>query len=74
MCEALAKTLNELRQQTEYSTDGDFVFASPTLEGKRPLWSQTMNAKFVKPAAIALGPVAEEESFGFLVGTVSATV
>ena len=52
MCEALAKPLNELRQQTEYSTDGDFVFASPTLAGKRPLWGQTINARFVKPAAV----------------------
>ena len=65
MCEALAKTLNELRQQTEYSTDGDFVFASPTLEGKRPLWGQTINARFVKPAAVALGLVSESERFGW---------
>jgi hypothetical protein len=41
MCKALAKTLNELRLQAEYSRDEDFVFASPTLEGKRPLWGQT---------------------------------
>jgi integrase len=65
MCEALARTLNELRQETEYSRDDDFVFASPTLDGKRPLWGQTMNAKFVKPAAIALGLVAEDECFGW---------
>ena len=37
---ALATTLNDLRQQTEYSRDEDFVFASPTLDGKRPLWGQ----------------------------------
>ena len=65
MCEALARTLNELRHQTEYSRDDDFVFASSTLDGKRPLWGQTMNAKFVKPAAIALGLVAEDECFGW---------
>jgi hypothetical protein len=41
-----------LRQQTEYSIDEDFVFASPTLEGKRLLWGQTTNANFVKPAAL----------------------
>jgi hypothetical protein len=63
MCEALARTLNKLRQQTEYSRDEDFVFASPTLDGKRPLWGQTMNAKFVKPAANALGLVAERRVF-----------
>jgi hypothetical protein len=39
------------------------VFASPTLDGKRPLWGQTMNAKFVKPAAIALGLVAGRRVF-----------
>ena len=31
--------------------------ASPTLNGKQPLWGQTMNADFVKPAALALGLV-----------------
>ena len=65
MCEALARTLKELRQQTEYSRDDDFVFASPTLDGKSPLWGQTMNAKFVIPAAIALGLVADDECFGW---------
>jgi integrase len=65
MCEALARTLKELRQQTEYSRDEDFVFASPTLEGKRPLWGQTINAHFVKPAAVALGLVSESERFGW---------
>ena len=65
MCEALATTLNELRQQTEYSKDEDFVFASPTLKSKQPLWGQTMNAQFVKPAAIELGLVAEGEHFGW---------
>jgi site-specific recombinase XerC len=54
-----------LRQQTEYNRDDDFVLASPTLDGKRPLWGQTMNAKFVKPSAIALGLVAEDECFGW---------
>jgi len=44
MCEALARTPNELRQQTEYRRDEEFVFASPALEGKRPLWGQTINA------------------------------
>jgi integrase len=65
MCEALAITLNGLRQQTEYGKDEDFVFASPSLHGKQPLWGQTMNAQFVKPAAIELGFVAEGERFGW---------
>lgn len=65
MCEALAAMLTELRQQSPYNGDEDFVFASPYLEGKQPLWGQTMNAKFVKPAAIELGLVAEGERFGW---------
>lgn len=65
MCEALATTLRELRQQSEYSKDEDFVFASPTLNGEQPLWGQTMNAQFVKPAAIALGLAAATERFGW---------
>jgi hypothetical protein len=65
MCEALARTRNELRQQTEYSRDDDFGFASPTLDGKRPLWGQTMNAKVVKPAAIALAAGGGRRVFGW---------
>jgi Phage integrase family len=65
MCEALARTLNELRQQTEYSRDEDFVFASPTLEGKRPLWGQTMNAVSSSLPAVALGLVSESEHSGW---------
>jgi len=65
MCDALATTLRELRQQSEYNQDDDFVFASPTLNGEQPLWGQTMNAQFVKPAAIALGLAAATERFGW---------
>ncbi len=65
MCEALAAMLKQWRQETPYSTDEDFVFASPTLSGKLPIWGQSMNADFVKPAAIALGLVAEGERFGW---------
>ncbi len=65
MCEALAATLNELRQQTEYSKDDDFVFASPTLNGKQPLWGQNINANFVKPAAVESGLIAEGARFGW---------
>jgi hypothetical protein len=43
----------------------DFVFASPYLEGKQPLWGQTMNAKFVKPDAIELGLIADGDRSGW---------
>jgi integrase len=65
LCEALATALSKFRQQTPYDKDEDFVFASPTLNGKQPLWGQTMNEKFVKPAAVELGLVAEEDRFGW---------
>jgi integrase len=65
LCEALAASLADLRQQSEYGKDDDFVFASPTLNGKQPLWGQTMNAQFVKPAAIELGLVTKNEHFGW---------
>lgn len=65
MCEALAATLTEFRQQTEYSNDEDFIFASAALRGKQSLWGQTMNAQFVKPAAIELGLADESEHFGW---------
>ena len=48
-----------------YNKDEDFVFASPTLNGRQPLWGQNMNANFVKPAAIKLGLVTEGERFGW---------
>jgi len=65
MCEALAEFLKEWRQQTAYSTEGDYIFASTKLSGRQPLWGQTLNADFVKPAAVSLGLVAEGERFGW---------
>jgi integrase len=65
MCELLSACLAEWRRQSPYSSDRDFIFASPTVNGKQPLWGQTMNANFVKPAAVALGLVAEGERFGW---------
>ena len=65
MCAALATTLSEFRHETPYDKEEDFVFASPTLNGKQRLWGQTMNAQFVKPAAVELGLVAEEDRFGW---------
>jgi integrase len=65
MCESLARALHEFCQQTEYNNNEDFVFASPTFNGKQPLWGQTMNAQFVKPAAIELRLIAANERFGW---------
>lgn len=65
MCEALARYLKQWRQQTNYSSEGDSLFPSVKLDGRQPLWGQTLNAKFVKPSAVALGLVAPSERFGW---------
>jgi integrase len=65
MCKALAEHLTDWRGQTAYGNDGDFIFASTKLEGRQPLWGQTLNSDFVKPAAVALGFVPENERFGW---------
>jgi hypothetical protein len=64
-CVRLWQRSSDWRQQTPYDKDEDFIFASPKLKGKQPLWDQTMNADFVKPAVVALGLVAKGESFGW---------
>ena len=38
MCEALASMLTQLRNESPYNGNEDFVFASPYLYGKQPLW------------------------------------
>ena len=63
-CDALAAKLTELGHETPYCGDEDFVFSSPYLHGNQPLWGQTMNARFVKPAAIELG-LSSEGRFGW---------
>lgn len=65
MCAALARFLTEWRQHTPYNKEEDYIFASPKLDGKQPMWGQTMNANFVKPAAVALGLIGEDERFGW---------
>jgi len=42
MCGALAAYLAEWQQQTLYSKDEDFIFASPKLNRKQPLWGQSI--------------------------------
>jgi integrase len=65
MCEALAECLSQWHRQTAYRMEDDYVFASAKLNGRQPLWGQTLNAKFVRPAAVQLGLVREGERFGW---------
>jgi len=65
MCDLLSACLAEWRRQSPYSADEDFIFASPTLNGMKPLWGQSINADYVKPAAVAIGLVAPGSRFGW---------
>ncbi len=46
---------------------GDFVFASPRARNgpSHPLWGQTLNERYLKPAALKLGFITQEEKFGW---------
>jgi site-specific recombinase XerD len=43
------------RENTPYNQDGDWVFASPFTNGKRPYWPDSALKDHVKPAAVAAG-------------------
>ena len=67
MCSVLSEYLKDWRKQAAYGKDEDSIFASTKLEGRQPLWGQTLNADFLKPAAVTLGvrSVPESERFGW---------
>jgi integrase len=49
------EALLEWKELTPYSAPGDWVFASPGTKGKRPLWPDSMLAKYIQPIAEAAG-------------------
>jgi integrase len=51
----LAEILRIWRAQTPYPADGDWVFASPFTEGKRPYWPESALKDHVRPAALKAG-------------------
>jgi integrase len=55
MLPALAAALLIWRENTPYNQDGDWVFASPFTNGKRPYWPDSALKDHVKPAAVAAG-------------------
>ncbi|HLX84851.1 MAG TPA: site-specific integrase [Terriglobales bacterium] len=66
MHETLAALLQAWRQQTPYSADSDFVFASAKLHGKKPRLGSMIVQDYVRPAAIAAGVITEDcPRFGF---------
>ena len=48
---ALATALLEWSGQTPYSQPGDWVFASPKMNGKQPYWPETLLKCYVQPIA-----------------------
>lgn len=63
----LAGFLMAWRDRTPYSKDGDYVFPSFRLKGRKPLSASIMVQKYLRPAAIKAGVIREGERvrFGF---------
>jgi integrase len=62
----LAVILEGWREQTPYPDDKDWVFPSLKLRGKQPRTASTMVADYIRPAAVKLGIIKQDESrFGF---------
>jgi len=51
----LAHTLLELRAQSLYRAPEDWIFASPSVGGRSPLWMDNILNRYVRPAARAAG-------------------
>ena len=51
----LADTLLNLRAQSAYRAAEDWIFASPTVGGRSPLWMDNILNRYVRPAARAAG-------------------
>ncbi len=50
---ALAESLLKLRLTAPYNRETDWVFASSTMEGKQPLWPETLWRRYGQPAVKA---------------------
>jgi integrase len=63
----LAGFLMAWRERTPYAKDGDYVFPSFRLKGKKPLSASIMVQKYLRPAAIKAGVIKEDGRvrFGF---------
>jgi integrase len=51
----LAEMLKEGRKMTRYRSDDDWVFASKSAKGKRPIWGQSIMRKQIHPVIEKLG-------------------
>ncbi len=51
----MAKDPLQWRQKSPYPTQGDWVFASPTMKGEQPYWPDNLMKRYIKPVAKANG-------------------
>jgi integrase len=51
----MAEDLLRWRKLCPYPMDSDWVFASPTMQGKQPYWPDNLMKRYIKPAARQLG-------------------
>jgi integrase len=52
---AIAEALKSWRRQSEFDADTDYVFASPTMMGKQPLNSNSVQRDYLRPESIKAG-------------------
>jgi integrase len=55
MDSGLAEVLMEWRGLTPHNQDGDWLFASPEMEGKQPYWPDSLMRKVIRTAAVRAG-------------------
>jgi hypothetical protein len=53
--EELAAVLTGWRGVGPYNQDGDYIFASPDMDGKQPYWPTSAMADYIRPAAVRAG-------------------
>ncbi len=51
----MAEDLQRWRKLCPYPMDSDWVFASPTMQGKQPYWPDNLMKRYIKPAARRVG-------------------
>jgi integrase len=55
MVAVLAEVLRDWKDRSQYNAPDDWVFASPRMHGKQPLWPDTLLKDHIRPAAIRAG-------------------
>jgi integrase len=51
----LSKALAQWKLETRYAKPGDWIFSSPSSNGEKPYWANTLLTRHIRPAAIGAG-------------------